>query len=157
MDQNDRSAILGLFDRLAEAERSAAPRDPEAQAFIAERIAAQPGAPYMMAQTIVALEMALAEANARAEAAARPRGFFDSLFGDDRRPAPAQARPAAPMHPQAAPAAGGGFLAGAAQTAVGVAGGVLLGSAIGSMFAADPAEAAEPAPEDADFDADLDL
>ncbi|WP_428032316.1 DUF2076 domain-containing protein [Ancylobacter sp.] len=29
---------------------------------------------------------------------------------------------------------GGGFLAGAAQTAMGVAGGVLLGSAIGSMF-----------------------
>jgi hypothetical protein len=47
---------------------------------------------------------------------------------------------------------GGGFLAGAAQTAMGVAGGVLLGNAIGSMFAGDaPATetaAAEPAAEE---------
>lgn len=39
---------------------------------------------------------------------------------------------------------GGGFMAGAAQTAMGVAGGVLLGNAIGGMFAG-PAEAAEAA------------
>ena len=38
---------------------------------------------------------------------------------------------------------GGGFLAGAAQTALGVAGGVLLGSAIASMFGAGSAQAAE--------------
>jgi hypothetical protein len=43
----------------------------------------------------------------------------------------------------AQPARGGGFLAGAAQTAMGVAGGVLLGSAIGSMFGGDQAKAAE--------------
>ncbi|GLK78312.1 DUF2076 domain-containing protein [Methylopila turkensis] len=63
----------------------------------------------------------------------------------------------------AQPGRGGGFLAGAAQTAMGVAGGVLIGSAIGSMFggggqaqaaetpAAAPAEtpAAEPAAEPA--------
>lgn len=43
---------------------------------------------------------------------------------------------------------GGGFLAGAAQTAVGVAGGVLLGNALGSMFTGgDEAQAAE-APAD---------
>ncbi len=34
---------------------------------------------------------------------------------------------------------GGGFLAGAAQTAVGVAGGILLGSALAGLFAADAA------------------
>jgi hypothetical protein len=43
-------------------------------------------------------------------------------------------------------AQGGGFMAGALQTAMGVAGGVLLGSAIAGMFSS-PAEAAEsPAP-----------
>lgn len=49
------------------------------------------------------------------------------------------------------PSGGGGFMAGAAQTAMGVAGGVLLGNAIGGMFAG-PADASEmeqePAMED---------
>ncbi|CAN7466428.1 DUF2076 domain-containing protein [Rhizobium sp. LjRoot30] len=40
---------------------------------------------------------------------------------------------------------GGGFLAGAAQTAMGVAGGVLLGNAIAGMFAGDTANAAPAA------------
>ena len=57
-----------------------------------------------------------------------------------------------PMQPQQGGFGGGGFLAGAAQTAMGVAGGVLLGNAIGSMFAGDaPATetaAAEPAAEE---------
>jgi hypothetical protein len=48
------------------------------------------------------------------------------------------------------PARGGGFLAGAAQTAMGVAGGVLLGNAIAGMMGGDEAQAAEtPAAEDA--------
>jgi hypothetical protein len=38
---------------------------------------------------------------------------------------------------------GGGFLAGAAQTAMGVAGGLLLGNAIAGMFSGDEAQAAE--------------
>jgi hypothetical protein len=44
--------------------------------------------------------------------------------------------------------AGGGFLAGAAQTAMGVAGGVLLGNAIAGMFGGDEAQAAEPQADD---------
>ena len=40
---------------------------------------------------------------------------------------------------------GGGFLAGAAQTAMGVAGGVLLGNALGNMFGGNEAQAATPA------------
>ena len=43
---------------------------------------------------------------------------------------------------------GGGFLAGAAQTALGVAGGVLLGNAIASMFGAGAAHASESQPQD---------
>ena len=49
---------------------------------------------------------------------------------------------------QQQPGQGGGFLAGAMQTAMGVAGGVLLGNAIAGLFSS-PAEAAEsptPAP-----------
>jgi hypothetical protein len=52
---------------------------------------------------------------------------------------------------QAAPSRAGGFLAGAAQTAMGVAGGMMLGSLLGGMFGGGAAHAAakpaEPAPE----------
>jgi hypothetical protein len=51
-----------------------------------------------------------------------------------------------------APGRGGGFLAGAAQTAMGVAGGVLLGNMIASAFGgneANAAEAAQPEPQQA--------
>ncbi len=58
---------------------------------------------------------------------------------------------------QRGPMGGGGFLAGAAQTAMGVAGGVLLGNAIAGMMGGNEAQAAQtPAPaqeqpaEDAD-------
>lgn len=191
MDQNDRHAIEGLFGKLSAVERQAGARDNEAESFIRERIAAQPGAPYFMAQTIVVQEQALDSAQRRIEELeyelanrqqpASGGGLLSSIFGSGSRPAPQAAprRPAPPvgiggpasaMSPapsgpwgqsapgqpsafgqQAARPAGGGFLAGAAQTAMGVAGGVLLGNAIGGMFAGDtanaaPQPAAEPAP-----------
>ncbi len=195
MDQNDRHAIESLFGKLSEVERQAGPRDSEAEGFIRERIAAQPGAPYFMAQTIVVQEQALDSARRRIEEleyelANRPQqaasggGLLSSLFGSGSRPSPqASARQPAPPPciggPVAAPAptsapagpwgqqpafgnqparpAGGGFLAGAAQTAMGVAGGVLLGNAIAGMFAGDTANAApQPAAEPAAAEEDAD-
>ena len=158
MDRNDRQAIEDLFDKLATAERKSPPRDGESEAFIRDKIARQPGAPYYMAQTIVVQEQALAAAEARlaeleAEAAETPPangGFFDSLFGDRRQPARSSgsvprvgASNRKPM--QAQQTGGGGFLAGAAQTAQGVTGGVLLGNAIAGMLGGHEAKAAEPA------------
>jgi hypothetical protein len=68
--------------------------------------------------------------------------FLTGLFGGGSRPAVRSApRPASGWDPRVAAYAdphhrqGGGFLAGAAQTAVGVAGGVLLGSALAGLFA----------------------
>ena len=55
-------------------------------------------------------------------------------------------RVAAYAHPHQQQA-GGGFLAGAMQTAMGVAGGVLIGSALASAFSGD-ATAEEPAAEE---------
>jgi hypothetical protein len=171
MDQNDRYAIEGLFGKLAEVERQAPQRDAGADAFIRERISAQPAAPYFMAQTIVVQEQALEAAQRRIEEleyqlASRPAqggGFFSSLFGSSsapramppRQPAPTLGQPFGQQPqggPQAGPwgqqsahgrPAGGGFLAGAAQTAMGVAGGVLLGNAIAGMLGGDEAQAAE--------------
>lgn len=154
MDTNDRNAIAGLFDKLSQVERQMPARDPEAERFIGDAIARQPGAPYYMAQTVVVQEHALNAAQTRIEqleadlaearSASQGGGFLSGLFGNSappRRPAPA----AQPMA-QGAP---GGFLAGAAQTAMGVAGGMLLANAVVGMFAGDAQAAEAPAEPDA--------
>ncbi len=53
MDSNDRQAIAGLFGKLSQVERQMPDRDPEAERFIGDAIARQPGAPHHMAQTVV--------------------------------------------------------------------------------------------------------
>lgn len=147
LNPDDRRAIEGLFSRLREVERRSDARDPEAEALIREEISRQPGAPYYMAQTILVQEHALgvaerriAELEERLER--RPGDFLGGLFGGSRESARAQHQP--PVRGESGPwdrsdrysgGRGGGFLAGAAQTALGVTGGLLLGSAIGSLLA----------------------
>jgi uncharacterized protein len=138
MDDNDRAAIDGLFRRLADTGRTAAPRDPEAEALIARQVALTPGAAYFMAQTLLVQEAALArcqdrlaELEARCAEMPRAGGFLASLFaGDDSAPS----RRLPPGLPQ-----GPGFLGSAAQTAMGVAGGVLIANAIAGLWADDAA------------------
>ena len=130
MDDRDREAIEGLFIRLQEVE-GRIPRDREAEALIREKIAEHPASTYFMAQTIIVQQQALEVAEAR----------IAELEGGRRGGGPRRGYDAGPQ-PWGAPAYGsGGFLAGAAQTALGVAGGVLLGSMIAGAFAGD-AEAA---------------
>jgi uncharacterized protein len=158
MDKNDRQAIEALFDKLATVARQSPPRDGESEAFIRDKIARQPGVPCYMAQTIVVQEQALAAAEARlaeleAQAAeARPAngGSFESLLGDRRELSRStgsvpRAGSANRESMQGQQPGGGGFLAGAAQTALGVTGGVLLGNAIAGMLGGHEAKAAEPA------------
>lgn len=169
MDDRDRAAIEELFDKLARVEQQAGPRDREAEAFIRSQMAQQPAAAYLMAQTIIVQEQALNEAHRRlqemeSQTAQRSSGggFLDSIFGGGtQRQVPGQAparRTAAPTGQQrysdegGGPWAsrrgygvgmgGGGFLAGAAQTAMGVAGGVVLGNMIADMLTPDQAAAA---------------
>jgi hypothetical protein len=141
LTREDRNAIDGLFQRLAEAETRGGPRDAEAEALIRQKIAEQPAAPYYLAQTVVVQQEALKEAERRIEdlesqgrRVEQRRGPWDGPAQDDRRQ-------------QGYGYGSGGFLAGAAQTALGVAGGVLLGSMIGSIFSAGAANASE-APAD---------
>ena len=139
MNHDDRIAIEGLFERLANVERRSPPRDREAEALIATEMSRQPAAPYYMAQTILVQEQAIESAEERIRQLedaladrreSRSRGPWDN---DDRRSGEGR---------------GGGFLAGAAQTALGVSGGLLLGSAIGSLLGlgASPAQAATTPP-----------
>lgn len=149
----DERAITDLFDRLRNAERHSGPPDAEAEALIRQKLTEHPAAAYYMAQAIVVQEAALREQQQRIEALEDTQrqgsaGFLGSIFGgggDQRRPQPQQApvpydeprRPGPWDRPT-----GGGFLAGAAQTALGVTGGMLLGSAISGMFS-QPAHAEE--------------
>lgn len=163
MDHHDREAIEGLFGKLSEASRAQPHRDPEAEALIAGLIARNPGAAYYLAQTVIVQEQALNAAQQQIEQmqhqSQQGGGLFGRLFGggwpQPARPLPQRHAQPYAQHPQhgqgggpwnSGRPAGGGFMAGAAQTAMGVAGGVLLGNAIGGMFAGDAA-AAEPAEE----------
>lgn len=168
MDNQDRQVIDGLFARLSQAEREAGPRDPQAESLLGQHLMRQPNAPYFMAQTLVMQDYALQAAQARIDElearAARPAGgggFLSSLFGggnaqQGRGPDPRQRYGAPPQQqsslapPLQHPPQRGGFLAGAAQTAMGVAGGLLIGNMIAGMFTGGPAEAAptEAPPED---------
>ena len=172
MDRNDQQAIENLFGKLAEVEHQSPPRDAESEAFIRERIARQPGAPYYMAQTVVVQKQALEAAQARieqleAQISRAPQsggGLLGKLFGDTQQPSRSpgsvpRAGRSTGIAPQQSQRGGGGFLAGAAQTAMGVAGGLLLGNAIAGMLGGDEAQAAgsdagteEPQADDAGLD-----
>lgn len=170
MDQNERQVIDGLFAKLRQVDQQAPQRDAEAEAHIRQQIAAMPTAPYYMAQAMLVQEQALTNLQNRVqqlEAAAQERpaggggGFLSGLFGGAQPSAPPP-RPQAVQGPipqqymqQGAMGAGsgpwarqgmgggGGFLAGAMQTAVGVAGGMLLADALTSAFSGGAAEVSE--------------
>jgi uncharacterized protein len=147
LSSDDRNAIEGLFQRLGEAERRGGPRDREAEELIARLIDRQPAAPYYLAQTVVVQQQALNEAERRIEeleTRLEPRAAPARRGPWDHTPQYQNNAGSAPLSGYG----GGGFLAGAAQTALGVAGGVLIGSMIGSMFSGGQAQAAE-APADA--------
>ena len=151
MDARDREAIEELFRKIAEVERRSGPRDPEAEAFIRAKLAASPAAGYYLAQTVIVQEEALNEAEHRMAEFDRGSqgGLLGGLFGGgraerQRRYAEPAGRPSRDVEgPWRQGRSGGGFLAGAAQTAMGVAGGVLLGNMIGGLFTGDEASAAD--------------
>jgi hypothetical protein len=171
MDGNERQVIDGLFAKLREVDRQAPHRDADAETHIRQLVAAMPTAPYYMAQAILVQEQALANMQNRVQelersAAERPGGggFLGGLFGGNaqpvaprRGPMPMAQGPIPPQYTQPGMAgagspwnrpAGGGFLAGAMQTALGVAGGVLIANAISDAFSGGEAEAGELAPDD---------
>jgi hypothetical protein len=163
MDQNERHMIDDLFDRLRKADEQAEPRDPDAEALIARHVARQPAASYYMAQTIVVQQEALGRAQTKFQelerrlAERRSGGFLSGLFGGEEAatsgaPARGERTPGA-FGRYHQPAPGGGFFAGAMQTALGVAGGFLIADAIAGLLS--PAEGAAAAPEAGAHDAAL--
>ncbi|EXU77067.1 DUF2076 domain-containing protein [Erwinia mallotivora] len=164
MQSQEQQLIENLFNRLKQAESQSGPRDAAAEKLIQQQLQQQPGAPYYMAQSILIQEAAMKQLNNRvSELEARltasqqqsqqsSGGFLSGLFGGGQRQQPqqpvqpqqsspawgnpqaAQQQPAWAAQPAAAPSAGRGFLGGALQTAVGVAGGVVMADMLTSMF-----------------------
>ncbi|WP_167337895.1 DUF2076 domain-containing protein [Phytobacter ursingii] len=158
MQNEEQRLIEGLFQRLKQAEQQSGTRDGQADRLIAEFVRQQPSAPYYMAQSMLIQEAALKRLHAQIqdlqnEVASLKNSqqsgngsFLSSLFGGGKsqpqqpannwNSAPQQQPPqqqAAPTYAQPAPRSGG-FMAGALQTAAGVAGGVVLADMLTSMF-----------------------
>jgi hypothetical protein len=92
MQSEEKQLIEGLFTRLKEAEAQAANRDPQAEAYIQERLHQQPTAPYYMAQVILIQEAALKRLDQRVreleaqvgqmqQSKSNNGGFLSNLFG----------------------------------------------------------------------------
>ncbi|RYE85733.1 MAG: DUF2076 domain-containing protein, partial [Hyphomicrobiales bacterium] len=158
MNSDDRRAIEGLFDRVADVERQNPHRDPDAERLIEDSIRRQPNAPYYLAQTVVVQQQALEMAERRIqelEGQGRGRDVTDERRRDaPRGPWERNNDQRGDRTDRRGGFGGGGFLAGAAQTAMGVAGGMLLGNMIGGLFGAGSANAAESGSGDQE-DADV--
>jgi hypothetical protein len=128
MTPQERQLVTELFDRLATLEGK--PRDPEAEALIANGLRNAPHAPYALVQTVLVQDEALRNADARirelegGDAAAPAEGGFldnmrDAFLGrraegrgsvpsvGTGRNSPWQSR--APDAPAGAPSSGGSF------------------------------------------------
>jgi hypothetical protein len=122
MTPEEKNLISGLFDRLGEASNQS--KDLEADQLIRSKVAENPAAPYLLAQSVLVMQQALSNAQARISAlekqvaegtaAAQPRqggGTFlsgvASLFGGGQpqrtAPPPPPAPPIVPLQQQAPP------------------------------------------------------
>jgi len=115
MSPEEAKLLAGLFERIKA--NATAPRDKEAENFIAEQVKAQPEAPYLLAQTVIVQDFALRSANERIqqlegrvrelESQSKPSGgFLGGLFGGAAAPQPPPARPAPPPQGYAPPQGG---------------------------------------------------
>lgn len=173
MTPSERDLLDRLFDRIDAA--SDGPRDVEAEALIRERVAANPGAPYRMAQTIAVQDEALKRAEERirllestdtAPIPARGNMARSGLaprsggLADEATAAASSGRRSSVPSAGARPAGfGGGFLAGAGQVALGIVGGSLLMEGIRGLMGDDGAAQAagtDPAATDPAADAPAD-
>ncbi len=166
MDNQDRELILGLANRLRQAQPVA--KDREVAELIAHHIGGQPDSLYLLVQAVLVQEDALRTAQAQiaqlqaappapgpsfgaapayapAPAPAAGGGFMSRMFGQNRDQA-------APADPQQQGRSGGGFLKTAAAAAAGVAGGALLFQGLNGAFGGHEASASEPHHGDAGHD-----
>lgn len=122
MYSQEKQLIDALFQKLSETAAQSGPRDREVETIIDRHVQRLPGATYYMAQAIIVQREALRQAEERINALER-RGRSSFLPQQPARQAPQRPVQQAPQQ------GGGGFLASAAQTALGIGGGILLANA----------------------------
>lgn len=126
MDTTEGQLIDALFARIQQAAMQSDERDAAAEARIAEHMQRIPGAAYFMAQTIVIQHQTLKQAEIRI-------AELEQQQANSHQPTQSQSRPTLQQNPQPR-SGGGGFLAGAAETALGVAGGMLLARGVSDLI-----------------------
>ncbi len=117
---NEKQAIKQLATNLKQIAAQNGPRVPEVERYIKKHMGRQSGAMYYMAQAIIVQQQALKQAEAQIDhmqSQQQPESFMPQQ----------QARPQAAQ--PAGHQSGGGFLANAAQTALGIGGGILVANA----------------------------
>lgn len=160
MNLNERKIIEELFAKLRQVEQQGGQRDKQAEDLIQTYIQQQPSVPYYMAQILLIQEQALLEAQKRIEeleaVPQKQSSFLGGLFGlSKHREHPFRDKsrgsvPSTPITPSSSPVSsnnigtsqspsartrsGGGFLAGAMQTALGVTGGMLFANMLTNIF-----------------------
>lgn len=127
MQHEEKQLIDALFQKISQTSAQSGPRDPDAEALINQHLRRIPGAAYYLAQTLIIQRQALKNAEAQIAELQR-RGGGSGFVRERLAPAPQQ-----PAPPQWA-GRGGGFLAGAAETALGVAGGMVLAGAASDLI-----------------------
>ncbi|HEX8866745.1 MAG TPA: DUF2076 family protein [Lentzea sp.] len=131
MDNQERELILGLANRLRQAHP--VPKDPQAAEVIAQYVATQPDALYLLVQTVLVQEEQLRTLQARTQQ--------NPAFVQQN---PAYAQPQAQsgfLAQQDQPRQGNGFLKTAGVAAAGVAGGALLFAGLNEVFSDDEPQA----------------
>jgi len=130
MNTQEKQLIDLLFSKLQQTATQPGSRDIQAESHIIQLMKRIPGAGYYMAQAIIIQQQALKHAEAKItqleQQAGTSQGFLPS------QPSTPTSR-TQPRPPNAQPQ-GGGFLAGAAQTALGIGGGILLADAGMALF-----------------------
>jgi hypothetical protein len=136
MNQQDQEAIDGLFRHLYQTAEQSGPPDEAADALIKRYVQqGPPGLLYEMAQTLVAQQYTLNELRAQLASYqrqsgspagfGRPRGAGYQGYAQPQYQQPGWQQPGR---------AGGGFLAGAGQLALGIGGGILGAEVLSNIF-----------------------
>jgi len=116
MNANEKQAIKQLSMNLRQIAAQSGPRDPQVEGYINQHVGQISGAMYYMAQAVILQQQALKQAEAQINQL-QARQQHGSCM-----PRPQESRPTASQ-------SGGGFLANAAQTALGIGGGILVANA----------------------------
>jgi len=136
VNQQDQQAIDDLFRHLYQKTQQSGPRDEAADALIKRYVQqGPPGLLYQMAQTLVAQQYTLNQLRSQLASYqqqggapagfAPPRGAGYPAYGQPQYQQPGWQQPGR---------AGGGFLAGAGQLALGIGGGILGAEVLTSIF-----------------------